>query len=185
MMQFDDGLPTPLEIGGDAACERALETSMEAVEPGSYAAYSAYLTSARANLASGLPIFIKEQFDLESLATLPSFLRSALLGGGADGGTLSPLRDWPLRTHGGQLAELFAAPRHRELGGFQVGNSPFCLPAACPHACRPPAADRYALPANDSGSFLRVFSAAVALGLVRRPTTRRRGRRLLAAAGVV
>lgn len=120
VLQFDDGLPTPLEIGGDAACERALEAAMEEVEPGSYAAYLTYLASARANLASGLPIFIREQFGLDSLATLPSFLRSALLGGGADGGTLSPLRDWPLRTHGGQLADFFDAPRHRELGGFQV-----------------------------------------------------------------
>ena len=131
-VHFDDGLPTPLEIGGDAACERNLREQMDGVEPGAYAAYTQYLESARANLASGLPIFIKEQFDGASLSTLPRFLRSALLGGGAGAGETSPLRDWPLRSHGGQLADLFDAGRHRELAAFQdlyVGLSPDSAPA--------------------------------------------------------
>ena len=131
-VHFDDGLPTPLEIGGDAACERKLREQMDGVEPGAYAAYTQYLESARANLASGLPIFIKEQFDGASLSTLPRFLQSALLGGGAGAGETSPLRDWPLRSHGGQLADLFDAGRHRELAAFQdlyVGLSPDSAPA--------------------------------------------------------
>ena len=32
-VHFDDGLPTPLEIGGDAACERNLREQMDGVEP--------------------------------------------------------------------------------------------------------------------------------------------------------
>ena len=102
---------------------------MEAVEPGSYLRYSDYLASARANLAAGLPIFIKEQFGPASLAKLPDFLRCALLGGGD---AISPLRDWPLRAHGRQLADTFTASRHRELGAFQdlyVGLPPADAPA--------------------------------------------------------
>ena len=83
-VHFRDGLPSPLEIGGNAASERALEQAMESVEPGSYTAYCDYLVSARANLKAGLPIFIREQLGLDELATLPGFLRAALLGGGAD-----------------------------------------------------------------------------------------------------
>jgi phytoene dehydrogenase-like protein len=128
-VHFNDGGPTPLEIGGDAACEAALRTKMDAVEPGAYDTYCHYLGGARANLASGLPIFIKEMFDGASLATLPRFLQSALLGTGAKA---SPLRDWPLRSHGGQLADLFKAARHRELAAFQdlyVGLAPERAPA--------------------------------------------------------
>ena len=76
-VHFDDGLPSPLEIGGDAASERALRRDMEAVEPGAYQQYQDYLAAARANLQSGLPIFIREQLGGAELATLPSFLRAA------------------------------------------------------------------------------------------------------------
>jgi phytoene dehydrogenase-like protein len=48
-VHFGDGLPSPLEIGGDAASEASLKRSMESVEPGSYAAYQDNLAAARAN----------------------------------------------------------------------------------------------------------------------------------------
>jgi phytoene dehydrogenase-like protein len=120
-VHFADGGPTPLEIGGDAQQETGLKVMMEAVEPGSYIKYTEYLKSARANLRAGLPIFIREQLGSDELATLPDFLRCALLGGGfgSAGGSLTLLRDWPLSSHARQLVDLFEAPRHRELGAFQ------------------------------------------------------------------
>ena len=91
-VHFGDGLPSPLEIGGDAQSEESLRAAMEAVEPGAYRAYSDYLAAARANLASGLPIFIGERLGPEELSTLPDFLVAALLGGGARSGGVAPLR---------------------------------------------------------------------------------------------
>ena len=152
-VHFDDGHPTPLEIGGDASSEHSLKATMEAVEPGSYGAYMGYLASARANLGSGLPIFIREQFGPKALATLPRFLRSALLGPAA--ADSAPLRDWPLRGHGAQLKDIFSSARHRELAAFQdlyVGLSPAQAPAVfsllqaielCPAGCE----------SSDSGVF--------------------------------
>ena len=48
-VHFSDGGPTPLQIGGDAACERALERDLEAVEAG---AYASALTPSLPNLSS-------------------------------------------------------------------------------------------------------------------------------------
>ena len=107
-VHFDDGLPSPLEIGGDAASESALQRDMESVEPGSYELYADYLAAARANLVAGLPIFIREQLGLDELATLPNFLRAAILGGGAPDGRVTPLRDWPLASHARQADALFS-----------------------------------------------------------------------------
>ena len=131
-VHFRDGLPSPLEIGGNAASERALEQAMDSVEPGSYTAYCDYLVSARANLKAGLPIFIREQLGLDELATLPGFLRAALLGGGSESERTTPLRDWPLRSHAAQASELFTAERHRELACFQdlyIGLAPQDAPS--------------------------------------------------------
>ena len=129
---FEDGGPSPLEIGGNAASESQLQKNMEAFEPGSYQAYQDYLTSARANLDAGLPIFIQEQLGLPELAKLPAFLQAALLGGGAASGRNAVLRDWPLRSHAAQASELFEAPRHRALACFQdlyIGLAPADAPA--------------------------------------------------------
>ena len=133
-VHFDDGLPSPLEIGGDAAAERKLESDMEKVEPGSYAAYTDYLTAARAMLDAGLPIAICEQFGAAEAAKVPRFLQAALLGGGSlsDSGRVTPLRDWPLRSHGAQLREVFEVERHRQLASFQdlyIGLPPDEAPA--------------------------------------------------------
>ena len=130
-VHFRDGLPSPLEIGGNAASECALEQAMESVEPGSYTAYCDYLVSARANLKAGLPIFIREQLGLDELATLPGFLRAAL-GGGSESERTTPLRDWPLRSHAAQASELFTAEHHRELACFQdlyIGLAPQDAPS--------------------------------------------------------
>eukprot|EP00966_Prymnesium_polylepis_P052193 1208179-Prymnesium_polylepis.1 len=69
-------------LGGDASDEAALAAAMEAEEAGAYAKMAGYMASARANLRAGLPIFIRERLGLDELATLPAFLRAALLGGG-------------------------------------------------------------------------------------------------------
>lgn len=118
-VHFDDEAPTPLEIGGTAESEARLRDVMELVEPGSYQAYQHYLASARANLDAGLPIFIREQLGAAELATLPNFLRAAILSSEGNEGNVAPLRDWPLRSHGAQLADTFQSSRHRQLAGFQ------------------------------------------------------------------
>lgn len=148
-IHFADGLPTPLELGGDGSSERALERDMESVEPGDYASYRAYLASARANLRSGLPIFIRERLGAAELRTLPNFVTAALLGGealleklGVDGSVSRSLaawsrlrllfRDWPLRSHAAQLKDRFQAERHRQLLSFQdlyVGLAPAEAPS--------------------------------------------------------
>lgn len=127
-VHFSDGLPTPLELGGDAAAEAQLAEEMERAEPGAYEAYRAYLDGARANLDAGLPIFIREDLGLKALGRLPRFLRAALLGN--DGA--SPLRDWPLGSHAEQLDRTFAVQRHKDLASFQdlyIGLPPADAPA--------------------------------------------------------
>ena len=45
---------------------------------------------------------------------------------------MTPLRDWPLRSHAEQASDLFAAERHRELAAFQdlyIGLAPGDAPA--------------------------------------------------------
>ena len=131
-VHFADGLPSPLEIGGNAASEATLRENMESVEPGSYTAYQDYLAAARANLDAGLPIFIRERLGTPELAKLPKFLGAALLGGGAASGRFAPVRDWPLASHAAQAEELFSVPRHRELATFQdlyIGLAPSDAPS--------------------------------------------------------
>lgn len=134
-VHFRDGLPSPLDIGGDEKAERKLARDMEAVEAGSYQAYNDYLLAARAMLDAGLPIAICEQFGAEEAASVPRFLQAALLGGGAlggGGGRVTPLRDWPLRSHGAQLRDIFGVERHRQLASFQdlyIGLPPDEAPA--------------------------------------------------------
>ena len=45
---------------------------------------------------------------------------------------MTPLRDWPLRSHAEQASDLFTAERHRELAAFQdlyIGLAPGDAPA--------------------------------------------------------
>jgi phytoene desaturase (3,4-didehydrolycopene-forming) len=141
----------PVDLGsadGGAALREWL--ALEVEEPDAARKVGAFFTSARANLACGLPLFIEGDVR-EGMAALPAFAREAL-------------RFWPLQNQAAQLRALFpSAPRLRALcsfGSLYVGLSPYAAPAV--FSLLP--AIECGTDAPDAAAFERRDNAAAAAG---------------------
>jgi len=114
--RIDLGIPRAYHSQGAKALESRSRTKMESYERDGAAKWDEYMKSTSAFLDCGLPNFIEERFNLE---TLPNFLREALRGLG---------KAWPLKPHSDVLDATFDSNKMKALASFQnlyVGLDPY------------------------------------------------------------